>query len=65
MMNDGLYSGRTGVACVLYELGYIEDAEKILESVEISSDASNVSLMSGLSGIGIANTFLFYKKKEK
>lgn len=65
MMNDGLYSGRTGVACVLYELGYIEDAEKILESVEISSDASNVSLMSGLSGIGIAILSFLQKKENK
>lgn len=64
-MNDGLYSGRTGVACVLYELGYIEDAEKILESVEISSDASNVSLMSGLSGIGIAILSFLQKKENK
>jgi serine/threonine protein kinase len=58
---SGLFNGKAGVASVLYELGYVEEAEQMLLSINYK-DMDSISLFSGLSGIGLA--FLGMSKKD-
>lgn len=53
-LNDGLYSGKAGIACVLYEIGQKDVARDILSTIEIVQENRDISLLSGLAGIGIA-----------
>ena len=54
--NNGFLTGRSGIACVLYECGYESEALELLDIVisEYDRDTKDLSLRSGLSGIGIA-----------
>ena len=53
--NKGLFSGRSGIALVLYELGYKEEAIEILNIISKSElNIRNCSLKEGLSGIGLS-----------
>lgn len=54
--NNGFLTGRSGIACVLYECGYKEEAIQLMDLVMDSYDKGSVdiSLRSGLAGIGIA-----------
>jgi serine/threonine protein kinase len=54
--NNGFFTGRSGIACVLYECGYKNEAIQIIEIVINSYDekSKDITLRSGLSGIGIA-----------
>lgn len=60
--NPGLLTGRTGIACTLFESGYINEAEMMMELVMNTYDASmqDLSLRSGISGLGLA-LVAFYK----
>jgi non-specific serine/threonine protein kinase len=54
-LDMGLFTGRTGVATVLYELGYKKEAHEIISTIDIESvEMNNISIMSGLAGIGLA-----------
>lgn len=59
---EGLYTGRSGIAWKLSEMGFLKDAEKIFPSTV--TESSNLSLYSGLAGIGLANIY-FYNKTGK
>lgn len=56
VLDDGLFTGKSGVAGVLFEAGYADRAKKILDSISVDKLTSDISLISGLSGIGL--TFL-------
>lgn len=58
-LNSGLFSGKAGIACLLYELGYQERAREIMASISWSN-GEDVSIISGMSGIGLAY-LSFYK----
>lgn len=62
-LDSGLYSGKSGIACVLYECGFKERAKEILLSINIPKDTQDVSIAKGLSGMGIA--FLSLMKCER
>lgn len=51
--DDGLFTGKSGIAVVLFELGYKEHALDIFESINISK-VEQIGLKSGLSGIGLS-----------
>ena len=54
-LDMGLFTGRTGVATVLYELGYKKEDNEIISTIDIESgEMNNISIMSGLAGIGLA-----------
>lgn len=53
-IGNGLFTGKAGIAAVVYDLGYVEQAKKIYDSIQVDLDMQDISLMSGLSGIGLA-----------
>ncbi|RVT56530.1 class III lanthionine synthetase LanKC [Niallia taxi] len=53
-LEDGLFTGKMGVATVLWELGYVEKAKSLFDSVNNFEQMEDVSIVSGLSGIGLA-----------
>ncbi|KZU84946.1 class III lanthionine synthetase LanKC [Lactiplantibacillus plantarum] len=55
----GLFSGIAGIAGVLYSLGYKEKARRLLDKINIAN-IKDISLYSGLSGIGLS--FLLFAK---
>ncbi|MFK3936862.1 class III lanthionine synthetase LanKC [Alkalihalobacillus sp. NPDC078783] len=60
----GLFTGKTGVAVALFENGYREDAFGLLQNIEEEVDSSDISLRSGLSGIGLALISLYLEGGE-
>lgn len=57
--DDGLFTGKSGIAVVLYEYGFKKDAISLLESIDYQKENSDISLLSGLSGIGLALLSLY------
>lgn len=53
-LNDGLFTGKAGIAGVLYEIGRRAEAKKIYDSLLPSLDTEDISLKSGLAGTGLA-----------
>lgn len=64
--NNGLFTGKMGIAIVLYECNYYEAAEQLIDQVIESLDyaSQDVSLRSGLSGIGLALITLFSNENK-
>lgn len=52
--DNGLFTGKSGIAVVLYEYGFKKDAITLLESIDYQNESVDISLLSGLSGIGLA-----------
>ncbi|RIM45849.1 hypothetical protein BUY22_08050 [Staphylococcus cohnii] len=61
---EGLFTGLSGIAVVLYEYGYKKAAHSIFNSLA-KEDNNDISLSSGLSGIGIALLSLYEAEKEE
>lgn len=55
----GLFTGKTGIATTLYELGYKNDAMKLFNSVVDNYNLDDISLRSGLAGIGLSLVSLY------
>lgn len=53
-LNNGLFTGKAGVAGVLYEIGMVKESKKIYDSIPKDLNTNDISLMSGLSGIGLS-----------
>lgn len=53
-LNDGLLSGKAGIAGVLCQIGLKQEAKQIFNAIEIHKDFSDITLYSGLSGIGLS-----------
>lgn len=64
--NDGFLSGRTGIALTLYECGYIEQSLKLVELImrDYSLETFDLTLRSGLSGIGLMFVALYSETKK-
>jgi len=52
-IDNGLFTGKTGIAGVLLEIGMVNKANEIYDSIEIDLESQDISLVSGLSGIGL------------
>lgn len=54
--NNGFFSGRAGIASVLYECGYVDESIELMNIISSSLNlkTKDVSFRSGLSGIGIS-----------
>ncbi len=65
--NNGYLTGRSGIACVLYECGYRKEALQLMDMVISSYDLSSkdMSMRSGLAGIGIALACIGSKENNK
>ncbi|MBE1556951.1 class III lanthionine synthetase LanKC [Sporosarcina limicola] len=53
-LDNGLFTGKSGIAGVLYEIGMTKRSREIFESIPSETDSEDISLRSGLSGIGLA-----------
>lgn len=54
LVDNGLFSGKAGIASVLYEIGMHDRAREIFESIDIDKNSRNIAILSGLAGIGLA-----------
>ncbi len=65
--NNGYLTGRSGIACVLYECGYRKEALRLIDMVISSCDLSSkdMSMRSGLAGIGIALACIGSKENKQ
>lgn len=60
-IENGLYTGKAGIAAVLWELGYKQESMELFNSITDFEDFKDVSLATGLSGIGLAFLGLDYE----
>ncbi|MCY8810021.1 class III lanthionine synthetase LanKC [Bacillus atrophaeus] len=61
----GLFNGISGILSVLYDIGYKEEAIKLLTTMPFpNEERSDLTLFSGLAGIGL-NYLAFYSITEK
>lgn len=60
----GLFTGKAGIASVLYEIGFKTEAINIFNSFNDNYDLNDVSLRSGLAGIGLSLAFLYLDTKN-
>lgn len=63
-LEDGLFTGKIGIATVLWELGYLEKAKTLFDSVIDFKNIEDVSIVSGLSGIGLAYLGFSYEVND-
>lgn len=61
--NNGFLTGRSGIACVLYESGYTQIACEIMNTIvsDYKENTNDLTFRSGLSGIGIAMIGLYHE----
>jgi len=65
-INDsGLFTGLAGIATTLYEAGYEAESLYTIEKCMTKIDIGDISLRSGLSGIGLAMISLFLETDNK
>lgn len=64
-MDEGLYTGKTGIATALFEHNDMESTSKILESLSNFKETNDVTLTSGLAGIGLSFIGFSYNVKFK
>lgn len=62
--NFGLFNGLSGIITVLYELGFTSEAEKMLHNISFDN-INDVSMYSGLSGMGMLLLSFYSKTKNK
>ncbi|MDZ5672041.1 class III lanthionine synthetase LanKC [Bacillus stercoris] len=61
----GLFNGISGILSILYDIGYKEEAIKLLKTMHLpDTEDSDLTLFSGLSGIGL-NYLAFYSITQK
>src|SRR5699024_4358428 len=53
-LGHGLFTGKSGVAGVLHEIGMEEKSLEIYESISVETESEDISLRSGLAGTGLA-----------
>ena len=53
-MGSGLFTGKAGIAGILIELGEQEIALELLDEINIDKETNDISLLSGLAGIGLS-----------
>ncbi|ASB92073.1 class III lanthionine synthetase LanKC [Bacillus subtilis] len=61
-MENGLLTGKAGIATSLWESGYFDKAKHLFDSINHFKNNSDITLSSGLSGIGLAFLGLSYEK---
>ncbi|PTI73274.1 serine/threonine protein kinase, partial [Staphylococcus succinus] len=53
-MSEGLFLGKSGVATALWENGEKKSAERVLNSIKDYQNSNDITITSGLAGIGLA-----------
>ncbi|MBE9908972.1 class III lanthionine synthetase LanKC [Enterococcus casseliflavus] len=62
---NGLLTGKAGTLALLYDKGYYDLVEKETESMMSQLDEGNITLRTGLSGIGLYMLSLFFSTKKE
>ncbi|MGE7624851.1 class III lanthionine synthetase LanKC [Viridibacillus sp. NPDC096237] len=62
---SGLFTGKAGIGTILYEIGYKKEAYKIFANINDNLDSSDISLRSGLSGIGLVLISLYIEEQDE
>jgi len=62
--NSGLLTGKAGIACTIYLVGFKKEAIQVLDSILLDKTSDDLSLFSGLSGIGLAFLLFFEREGE-
>jgi len=64
--NNGFLTGRAGIACVLNEYDYKEESYTLMNQVleEYKQDTTDISLRSGLAGIGMGLVAMYQESKN-
>ncbi|SET47921.1 Lanthionine synthetase C-like protein [Oceanobacillus limi] len=62
---QGLFTGKAGIAATLYELGYKEDSLTLFDEFLDNLNHEDISLRSGLSGIGLAVISLYLEEDNQ
>ena len=62
--DNGLFTGKTGILALLYDRGYKEIVFNELKKITDSINENNISLRSGLSGIGLFVISLYLETKD-
>ncbi|MFS1511605.1 class III lanthionine synthetase LanKC [Chengkuizengella sp. SCS-71B] len=53
-LDDGLFTGKAGIAGVLYEIGLVNESKAVYHSIQSQLDSEDISLKTGLAGIGLS-----------
>lgn len=61
---SGLLTGKAGIASVLYEIGLKEESLNLIKKINLDYSTDDISLRSGLSGIGLVYANLYKETKE-
>ncbi len=61
----GLFSGISGICSVLYDMGFEKEALQLLNSIKVDLKANDLSLYSGLCGIGLNDLSFYTMTNEK
>lgn len=64
-LDQGLFTGKAGIASVLYEAGYKTEALEMFNNFNDNYETNDISLRSGLSGIGLALVHLYEDTKDE
>lgn len=59
---EGLFTGKAGIAATIYELGYKEEALMIFDNYLDNLNAEDISLRSGLAGVGLTYVSLYFEE---
>lgn len=62
--DNGLFTGKAGIAIVLYECGFVKNSIELFDSITIDKEDRDFSLRSGQSGIGLAMLSLYVETRE-
>lgn len=53
-LDEGLFTGKAGIASILYEIGMVNKAKNLYDSLPYNLETKDVSLITGLAGTGLS-----------
>lgn len=64
-ISSGLFTGKAGIATTLYEAGFKDKALEIFNGFNDNYNCNDISLRSGLSGIGLSLAYLYLETNDE
>lgn len=61
----GLFDGLAGIITTIYELGFKREAIELTKQLNIKNNINDISIYSGLSGLGLFYLAFYYNTKDK
>ena len=65
--NEGFLTGLSGIALTLYEIGFKDDAIKLIKKIKLKNEKRDIDLSfsSGYAGIGLAYALMYNETKDE